>query len=109
MPLNSPWTLTVEALRVQTSQVYRDLALPQEQIIYEPRGRNTAPAIALLCQLFSLKGKGSEIVGVFPADHLITDEQEFRKAVELSMECAQKGMIVTLGIKPTRPAVEFGY
>jgi mannose-1-phosphate guanylyltransferase/mannose-1-phosphate guanylyltransferase/mannose-6-phosphate isomerase len=85
------------------------LALPQEQVIHEPCGRNTAPAIALLCHLFSLKGKSSEVVGVFPADHLINHDQEFCKVIELGVECAQKGLVVTLGIKPTRPAVEFGY
>ena len=109
LPLGSPWTVTVQALQAHTREACRQVGLPDAQVIYEPFGRNTAPAIALLCRLFSLRGKGGEVVGVFPADHLVQDGDGLRQAVELGAEYAAKGEVVTLGMTPTRPAVTFGY
>ena len=107
LPLGSPWTVTVQALQARTREACGQLGLPDAQVIYEPFGRNTAPAIALLCRLFSLWGKGGEVVGVFPADHLVQDGEGLRRAVELGAEYAAKGEVLTLGITPTRPAVTF--
>ena len=109
LPLGSPWTVTVQALQARTREACGQLGLPDAQVIYEPFGRNTAPAIALLCRLFSLWGKGGEVVGVFPADHLVQDGDGLRQAVELGAEYAAKGEVLTLGMTPTRPAVTFGY
>ena len=72
LPLGSPWTVTVEGLRARTQEVCGQLGLPDSQVIYEPFGRNTAPAVALLCRLFSLRGRNEEVVGVFPADHMVS-------------------------------------
>ena len=109
LPLGSPWTVTVRALRARTREACRQVGLPEAQVIYEPFGRNTAPAIALVCRLFTLWGRGSDVVGIFPADHLVHDDEGLRRAVELGAECAAKGEVVTLGMTPTHPAVMFGY
>ena len=109
LPLGSPWTVTVQALQGCTREVCRQVGLPDAQVIYEPFARNTAPAIALLCRLFTRWGRGGEVVGVFPADHLVQDAKGLRRAVELAAEFAIKGEVVTLGMTPTRPAVTFGY
>ena len=109
LPLGSPWTVTVQGLQGRTREVCRQLGLPDSQVIYEPFARNTAPAIALLCHLFSLQGKGDEVVGVFPADHMVQDAEGLRRAVRLGAEYAARGAVVTLGMTPTRPAVTFGY
>lgn len=109
LPLGSPWTLTVEGLQARTREACGQLGLPDSQVIYEPFGRNTAPAIALLCHLISLRGRSEEVVGVFPADHMVGDEKGLLRAVKLGAEYAAGGEVVTLGITPTRPAVTFGY
>ena len=109
LPLGSPWTVTVQALQARTREACGQAGLPDTQVIYEPFGRNTAPAIALLCRLFTLWGKGGEVVGVFPADHLVQDGEGLRRAVELGAKHAAEGRVVTLGMTPTRPAVTFGY
>ena len=109
LPLGSPWTVTVRALQARTREACGQVGLPEAQVIYEPFGRNTAPAIALVCRLFTLWGRGSDVVGIFPADHLVHDDEGLRRAVELGAECAAKGEVVTLGMTPTRPAVMFGY
>lgn len=113
MPLGSPWTITVEELRTLTEKSLIVEGLTREQALrqtlYEPRGRNTAPAIAFLCRALQLQGFRESIVGVFPADQLIEDENAFRDTVLKAIEFAVRGDIVTLGITPTFPATGYGY
>ncbi len=101
--------ITVETLRVLTDKCVNDLGMEISQVIYEPFAKNTAPAVALLCWKMHLSKKDNEIIGVFPADHIISDEKEFKKAVLFASECAQKNQIVTVGIQPDYAATGFGY
>jgi mannose-1-phosphate guanylyltransferase len=77
-------------------------------IIEEPVGRNTAPAIGLAAAIIT-RHDPSALMAVLPADHYITDEQEFRRTLAKSGEPAQNGSLVTLGIVPTRPETGYGY
>jgi len=72
-------------------------------------GKNTAPAVALLCRILELRGMTQEIVGVFPSDHLIADEAMFIRAVRLAEQLAAQGYIATLGIEPSSPSTGYGY
>lgn len=107
--LGSPWVVTNESMKVLTETVMRAQKVPVTQAIYEPKANNTAPAIALLCKTLELQNRASDIVGIFSSDHLIKNEDQFVNAVKLGIECAQKGQVATLGIKPTYPATGFGY
>ena len=82
---------------------------PQSQYILEPKGRNTAPAIALAA-LACAKAYGPDAVMlVLPADHLIPDTKAFvANALEAAHQ-AQKGQLVVFGISPTAPETGFGY
>jgi len=108
-PLNDPRVLTVQSLKSLTEQVIKDAGLDAENLILEPYGKNTAPAIALLCHLLHRKRCGDEVVGVFPADHIILKKDDFYEAVNFGEQCALEGKIVTLGIKPSRASTSFGY
>lgn len=81
---------------------------PKIQIL-EPIGRNTAPAIALAVRTLLASGNGSDVIGVFPADHYIGDTDAFLTAVDRAAKVAEGGAIATLGIKPTYPATGYGY
>lgn len=107
--LGEPWVLTVSELETLTQNTLREENVPLVNAIYEPFGQNTGPALALLCKVFLDQEKENKIVGIFPADHLIENEAEFFKAVQLGEEFAQKDQVVTLGIKPTYPATGYGY
>ena len=109
MPLGSPWTVTVRELKVLTERSLSSLGVPSSQVVYEPFGRNTAPAIALLCRVFELRGLGREVAGVFPADQVVEKEEAFHRAVRLGASIAEQGQVVTLGVKPTYPATGYGY
>jgi mannose-1-phosphate guanylyltransferase/mannose-6-phosphate isomerase len=108
-PLGVPWVVAVQATETLTRTVLRDLGVPDDQALFEPVGRNTAPAVALLCHVLRGRGLGDEVVGIFPADHLITRENTFQDATRLAEECARQGRVVTLGIHPHHPATGYGY
>ena len=78
------------------------------QSLFEPVGRNTAPAIALAAARLSADGSDPVMV-VLPADHIIKDEVRFREHLETAIRAAQGGKLVTFGIQPTRPDTGFGY
>lgn len=83
-------------------------ALLPYQALYEPVGRNTAPAIALAAAWLARDGADPVMV-VLPADHIIKEEVRFREHLNTAIRAAQGGKLVTFGIQPTRPDTGFGY
>ncbi len=79
-----------------------------ENIVFEPVGRNTAPAIALAAVYLRKRDPEATMV-VLPADHLIENQTEFLKCVALAAELAQQGLFLTFGIPPDRPETGYGY
>lgn len=80
-----------------------------ENIIVEPSGKNTAPAIGLVSALLEIQ-EPNTVLGIFPADHLIVGHKEFEKSVNTANHLAKKGEnLVTIGIKPTNPSTAYGY
>ena len=82
----------------------------EAHIITEPMGKNTAPAIALAqsyCQDV-LQCDEDEILFVSPSDHLIKPIDVFQDLIRNAQDVA-KDNIVTLGIKPTKPEIGYGY
>ena len=108
-PFGKPYVVTVKSMESLTARSLSNHKISLDHAIYEPLGKNTAPAVALLCHIMKLKGFENEVVGVFPADHLIADEAMFSKAVCLGEKVAQSGSVVTLGIQPRYPATGYGY
>jgi mannose-1-phosphate guanylyltransferase len=77
-------------------------------IIEEPVGRNTAPAIALAARIVAHYDANGTML-VLPADHYIRNENEFRRVVSKACSSARSGALLTLGIEPTRPETGYGY
>jgi mannose-1-phosphate guanylyltransferase/mannose-6-phosphate isomerase len=84
---------------------------PFHNIILEPVGRNTAPAIALGMKycMEKLGCEEDEVLFISPSDHIIRPPEKFAEYVRLSEEIARSGHIVTFGIKPQRPETGYGY
>lgn len=74
-------------------------------VIYEPSGRNTAPA----CVAGALAADDDDVLVILPSDHLIADLDDFRATVEEAARRAAEGGIVVFGITPDRPETGFGY
>lgn len=84
--------------------------LPRENVIVEPEGRNTAPCIGLAACEIDRREAGAAM-GVFPADHLIAKEAEFRRLLKgaASLLKTHPEALITFGMKPTHPATGYGY
>lgn len=103
-----------EQMIVATGEALVDVtreALPQlgpDSFIAEPVARNTAPCIAWGAQLIARRDPEA-VVMVLPSDHHIDDEPEFRRILSRALENAARGIITTVGIKPTRAETGYGY
>jgi mannose-1-phosphate guanylyltransferase len=96
--------------KVQKMRVKDQLPqLPEENIIDEPFGKNTAACIGLASVL--IKAKNSDAVMItLPADHLIKDDEIFRQCLSNAAEFAYKSKgLITIGITPNRPETGYGY
>jgi mannose-1-phosphate guanylyltransferase len=83
--------------------------IAQEMILLEPRGRNTAPCIALGAYKLAQRDPEAVMV-VLPADHIIRKEREFLRLLGIAAKVAAAGTgLVTLGIVPDRPETGYGY
>ena len=91
-------------------EIFRQLPrLPKKQVVAEPMGRNTAPAIGLAAFILERKDPGA-VLGLFPSDHVISDGNAFRSTLRQGIEIAASGgNIVVLGVRPTRPETGYGY
>ena len=81
------------------------MKITNNKYLLEPIGRNTAPAIALACIALDY----DELVLVTPSDHLIKNEDEYKKVLLQAQELAEKNNLVTFGIKADFAEIGFGY
>lgn len=83
--------------------------LPAANIIAEPVGRDTAPAVALAAALVAARDPQG-VFAVLPADHVIHDAAACRRDLRTAFAAASAApVMVTIGIKPREPATGFGY
>lgn len=105
----------VENIFVVTNEIYKDIIaeqlpeLSENQVLYEPKKRNTAPCIAYANYKIETINPEANIV-VTPSDHLIIKEQEFLTVIKNGLEFTQEHKaLLTLGINPSRPETGYGY
>jgi mannose-1-phosphate guanylyltransferase len=110
LPLASPHKLRIISNEDLRREIARQLPkLNQHQIIAEPLGRNTAPAIGLAAFIL-LRTDRTAVLGLFPSDQVIGDQTRFRQIVRRGIEVAAAGEnIVVLGIRPARAETGYGY
>lgn len=109
-PMIPPERILIVTGRSHAAELIRQLPeLPEENIIIEPVGRNTAPCIGLAA-LYIKKKAPDAVMLVLPSDHLIADERQFRKILGVAAAAARRGNhLVTVGIRPTGPETGYGY
>ncbi|GIF19211.1 mannose-1-phosphate guanylyltransferase [Actinoplanes tereljensis] len=89
--------------------VSRQLAeVPDENVLIEPSPRDSCAAIALAAAVIARR-EPEAIMGAFASDHLIADKDQFSAVIRQAMGGAQQGLLMTLGITPTRPETGYGY
>jgi len=94
--------------RFMVAEQLQELGIEGASIILEPCARNTAPAIAAAA-FHAEKVDPDETLLVLPADHQISDENEFHRAVATASNSANAGNLVTFGIQPTKAHTGYGY
>lgn len=94
--------------RFIVAEQLRQFGVDDFQIILEPVGRNTAPAVALAA-LKSLELHGDHHMLVLAADHAIQDIEAFHAAVLAAKQESVDNKLVTFGIVPTKPETGYGY
>jgi mannose-1-phosphate guanylyltransferase len=107
-------TVTNRELLFKTQDDYDEIAesgkiVPPNSFILEPFGRNTAPAIAAAALTVAGTHGREALMLVLAADHLISDQPAFARAVAHATAIARQGMLVTFGIEPESPETGYGY
>ena len=97
-----------EAHRFLVAQHLQEIDVKGD-ILLEPEGRNTAPAIALAALQAMAGGNEPPLLLVLPADHVIADTEIFHAAIGEAAAAAGNGMLVTFGIVPQGPHTGYGY
>ncbi|UCG08500.1 MAG: mannose-1-phosphate guanylyltransferase/mannose-6-phosphate isomerase [Desulfobacterales bacterium] len=93
----------------ETARHMHDIGLvPEGKVICEPCGRNTAPAI-LLAAFHIRRITDDGVLCIFPADHVIGNIASFHERLQAAIRLADKGYVVTFGIKPNYPETGYGY
>jgi len=107
VPLKNVLAITNET---QAPEVRKQLPkLPKENVIAEPAGRDTTAAVTLGAALVGARST-TAVMAVLPADHIIPEEKKFQQVLADAFDLASRGQaIITIGIKPTEPAMGYGY
>ncbi len=77
-------------------------------ILSEPEGKNTAPAVGLVLSFYHQKYP-HETIGIFPADHHVLNVSAFKDSIRRACLAAKEGHLATIGIAPKRPETGYGY
>jgi len=102
-----PLIICNEKHRFFVAEQMRGVGVEDSQILLEPAGRNTAPAVTLAA--LRVLHEGDPLLLVLPADHAIQDNRAFHDAVGKAATVAESGCLVTFGITPSSPHTGYGY
>ena len=103
-----PLVICNEAHRFLVAEQLRQIDALAHNILLEPAGRNTAPAVALAALQATADGSDPLLL-VLAADHVIQDTAAFQSAVRTALPLAEAGSLVTFGIVARRPETGYGY
>ena len=110
--VGDPIIICNEEHRFLVAEQLRAINAKPAEIILEPVGRNTAPAIAVAAEAAIAARKdhnNMDTLLVLPADHFIANTEAFKKAVISGASWAEQGKMVTFGIVPNTPETGYGY
>jgi len=105
-PMERVFVVTGVAHAAAVSRQLTDV--PDENVLVEPSPRDSCAAIALAAAVIARRDPEA-IMGSFASDHLIAHKELFTEVIQKAMVGAGQGLLMTLGITPTRPETGYGY
>jgi mannose-1-phosphate guanylyltransferase len=107
--LSEPGQVYVVTGTAHAAAIARQLPrVPAANILVEPSPRDSCAAISLASAIIAQRDPEA-VMAAFSADHLIGDEPKFAAVIMQAVAAAQQGYLTTIGIRPARPDVRFGY
>lgn len=103
----APIVVCNEEHRFLAAEQLREIGVKPVDIVLEPEGRNTAPALTLAA--LAARDREDPLLLVMPADHMIREVAVFHTAVKDAVTLAQAGSLVLFGVVPTFPETGYGY
>ncbi|MEI6159138.1 MAG: mannose-1-phosphate guanylyltransferase/mannose-6-phosphate isomerase [Roseococcus sp.] len=103
-----PVVVVGEGHRFLVAEQLREAGIASPQIVLEPEGRNSAPAIAVAALLIA-EAQPDAVLWIMAADAAISDLAALHQALDLAAQAARGGRIVTFGMQPNEPHTGFGY
>ena len=94
--------------RFLVAEQLRQLGKEHSELLLEPVGRNTAPAVALAA-LCALQNSVDPLLLILPADHVIEDQTAFQQAIAQALQSAKQGKLATFGIVPSVAETGYGF
>lgn len=85
-----------------------ELGVKGAELLLEPVGRNTAPALAAAA-LHAARARPEALLLAMPADQYVEDQERFSAAVRKGTSAARQGAVVVFGVTPTKPHTGYGY
>ena len=108
LQFNQHIIITSSYFRFIVSEQLQNVGINPGRIIIEPEPKNTAPAI-IAATIFAQKDNKDAVIITTPTDHVISDTQNFHKAIKIGLNEIENGKIVTFGISPSYPETGYGY
>jgi len=106
--MDEPTIICNESHRFLVAEQLRQIDKKSNNIILEPIGKNTAPAITLAALKLTMNNQ-DPVLFVLPADHSIQNKGAFHESIKIAETLAKKKKLVTFGILPTQPETGYGY
>ncbi|MCE0745017.1 mannose-1-phosphate guanylyltransferase/mannose-6-phosphate isomerase [Acetobacter sicerae] len=106
--LSAPVIVCNEEHRFLIAEQLREAGIESPKILLEPVGRNSAPAIAAAALLVA-QTDPQAVLWLMAADAAITKPEALNAAMQNAIAGAEQGLVVTFGMKPTRPETGYGY
>lgn len=106
--LSAPIVVCNEQHRFLVADQLQRIGIERTTLLLEPVARNTAPAVALAA-LSAQATDPDAVLLVLPADHVITGQSDFHRAINSACAAAEKGRLVTFGVVPTHAETGYGY
>ena len=106
--IKNPILVCNESHRFLVAEQMREIDIEPNEILLEPTGRNTCPAIAIAA-LVALEKEEDPLILILSSDHEIKDNEKFISALYSGVKYAQEDKLVTFGVLPSSPETGYGY